>query len=234
MRYVLSLSGLAALLVASQLIAQQTTTNPTTNDPAVRRDTGTPPATTDRDRNTATIDRDRNTSGTFRDQAKHQAELGQQKVVRASKVIGTNVKNKGNESLGEIKDVVFDPMDGRISYAAISMGGFLGIGDKLFAVPWDAIEFRDDNGTYVAFLDIDKQRMQNAQGFDKDHWPDMASQQWRTENDRPYQSSRRQQTHEVYKPVQPDTSQNNSQRPGNIRPLQPQNQPLPAQPQQQQ
>lgn len=206
---------IAALLFAGQAFAQQSTTTPgQPADPAIRRDTIGTPTTTDPAH-----------PGTFRESAKHQAEPGQQKVVRASKIIGLNVKNRANESLGSINDIVLDPRDGRVVYAAVSMGGFLGVGDKLFAVPWEAIECREENGEHVAFLDVDKERMKNAQGFDQDRWPDMASQQWRTENDRHYQAQR--QTREVFKPVQPGTQQH--QQPGQpgTRPA-----PQPVQPQQ--
>lgn len=207
MRYALFV---IALLTAGQLVAQQaTTTNPTQpTDPTFRPGTSGTPTVTDPALR----------PGALRDVAAHRQ--GPQKVVRASKIIGVNVKNKANEDLGSINDIVLDPADGRVAYAAVSMGGFLGVGDKLFAVPWDALECREVNGAHVAILDIDKQRLENAQGFDEEHWPDMANQQWRVENDRPYRSQR-PQAREVFKPVQPGTPQ-----PG----AQPGTQPRPAQP----
>jgi sporulation protein YlmC with PRC-barrel domain len=216
MRYVLTI---AALLLASQSWAQQappaTPTQPT--DPAYRAP-GTP--ATDPALRT----------GTSRDPAAH-TQRGMRKVVRASKIIGINVKNKADEELGTINDIVLDPADGRIAYAAVSMGGFLGVGDKLFAVPWEALECREVNGQHVAILDIDKQRMEHAQGFDQDHWPDMANEKWRMENDRPYRMQR-QQGHEVYKPVQPGTQHPETQ-PRLGQPL-PESQPRQRQPQPQQ
>lgn len=173
-----------AILVATQLVAQQATTT----NPATEQDVRTPSTTNNQGAR----------PGTFRDSAVQPHR--EQKVVRASKIIGINVKNKANEDLGSINDIVIDPMDGRLVYAAVSMGGFLGVGDKLFAVPWEALECREVDGEHVAILDVDKKRMENAQGFDEDHWPDMASAQWRTENDRRYNLRPR---HEVLKPVQP-------------------------------
>jgi sporulation protein YlmC with PRC-barrel domain len=122
-----------------------------------------------------------------------------QSIVRASDVIGMDVTNNAEEDLGSIEDLAIDPMTGKIEYAAVSMGGFLGVGDKLFAVPWNAIECRPKAGSalqageepdHVAVLNVDKESMKNAQGFEQDHWPDMANDTWRTENDRPYQSRR--------------------------------------------
>jgi hypothetical protein len=77
--------------------------------------------------------------------------------------------------LGEIEDLAIDSQTGQIRYAVLSFGGFMGIGDKLFAVPWTAFTKRD-NDTYA--LSIDKSRLERAPGFDKNNWPDMADQQW--------------------------------------------------------
>jgi sporulation protein YlmC with PRC-barrel domain len=209
MRYALSLAALGALLVASQLVAQQAppATPAQPKDPTYRA-----PGT----QTTDTTQR----QDTFRDSAAR-PQQGPQKIVRASKIIGINVKNKANEDLGSINDIVLDPRDGRVVYAAVSMGGFLGVGNKLFAVPWEALECREENGKHVAYLDIDKKQMENSQGFDQEHWPDMANEKWRTENDRPYRMQR-QQTHEVLKPVQPGSQQQPGTQPGA--------QPRPAQP----
>jgi sporulation protein YlmC with PRC-barrel domain len=201
---------LAALLVATQLVAQQATTTDRTdsNDPNLR----TP--------SDATTTTPASRPATYRDR---DARAGQakQKVVRASKIIGINVKNKADEDLGSINDIVFDPRDGRIVYAAVSMGGFLGVGDKLFAVPWEALECREVDGEQVAYLDIDKNRMENAQGFNEDNWPDMANDRWRAENDRRYRLQR-SRTHEVLKPTQPDAQPRAEQPATESQPRQPQ------------
>ena len=120
-------------------------------------------------------------------------------IVRASDVIGMDVRNNADEDLGSIEDLAINPTTGKIEYAAVSMGGFLGMGDKLFAVPWNAIQCRTETGEEdqapenqetVAVLDVDKAALKNAKGFDQDNWPDMANDSWRLENDRPYQSRR--------------------------------------------
>jgi hypothetical protein len=81
--------------------------------------------------------------------------------------------------LGEIQDIMLDVPSGRIAYAVLSFGGVLGIGDKLFAIPWSALILDADCGCFV--LDIDKDELRNAPGFDKDHWPAMADPGWGNE-----------------------------------------------------
>lgn len=96
---------------------------------------------------------------------------------RASKVIGHDVENPQGESLGDIEDLVFDKQDGTITYAVLSFGGFLGIGDKYFAVPLSALQVKaGEDDTFV--LDIDKERLRNAPSFDKNNWPDTANSEW--------------------------------------------------------
>jgi hypothetical protein len=98
-------------------------------------------------------------------------------IVPAKKtVIGSNVVNSQNEDLGKIEDVVLDAASGRIVYAVLSFGGFLGMGDKYFAIPWNAIHF--DMSQEHAVLNIDKKLLDNASGFDKDNWPNMADATW--------------------------------------------------------
>ena len=61
----------------------------------------------------------------------------------------------------------------------LSFGGFLGMGEKLFAVPWGAFsQPKPDKDTFV--LDVDKERLKNAPGFDAHNWPQMASREWVT------------------------------------------------------
>jgi len=86
-------------------------------------------------------------------------------------LIGLNVYTTGDEEKGEIKDLLIGS-DGRIKYAAVSFGGFLGIGDKLFAVPMDAIQLeRKDGETDFARINVTEESIKERQGFDQDHWP---------------------------------------------------------------
>lgn len=93
-------------------------------------------------------------------------------VLSSSSIVGTNVQNSAREDLGEIKDLMIDLSGGRIAYAVLSFGGFLGMGDKLFAIPWEAFQVVQEEE--VLILNVAKEKLEQAPGFDKDNWPDMA------------------------------------------------------------
>lgn len=95
-------------------------------------------------------------------------------VLKASDLIGMKVQGTDGKNLGTIKDLVFDPEDGDVQYAVLDFGGILGVGDKYFAVPWEALRF-DQAGKKVA-LDTTKKDLKNAPGFDKNHWPDFSDE----------------------------------------------------------
>ena len=97
-------------------------------------------------------------------------------VLSATTLINDDVKNPAGKDLGKIEDVMLDVNNGRISYAVLSFGGFLGMGDKLFAIPWNALELSTEEKCF--YLDVDKDRLENAPGFDKDNWPNMADPEW--------------------------------------------------------
>lgn len=99
-------------------------------------------------------------------------------LIRGNTFIGADVQNPQGQNLGDIKDIVIDRTSGRIAYAVVSFGGFLGMGEKLFAVPWGAFSQKADKDTFV--LDVDKERLKNAPGFDAHNWPQMASREWVT------------------------------------------------------
>jgi sporulation protein YlmC with PRC-barrel domain len=94
------------------------------------------------------------------------------RVLSAAKIIGNKVVNREGEQLGNIKDLMIDLDDAQIAYAVLSFGGLLGLGDKLFAIPLEALTFGTEDHTVI--LDMDKEVLKNAPGFDKDHWPDDA------------------------------------------------------------
>lgn len=96
--------------------------------------------------------------------------------VKASSIIGTNVVSRNGDSLGDIKEVVIDPRTGRVAYAVVAFGGFLSIGEKLFAIPFSAFEYNVTKSDYV--LDVAREKLEAAPGFDKDHWPSMADEKW--------------------------------------------------------
>jgi sporulation protein YlmC with PRC-barrel domain len=99
-------------------------------------------------------------------------------------ILGKSVKNPQNEDLGKIEDVAIDPSSGRSIYAVLSFGGFLGMGDKYFAIPWSALDLTGDSKNFV--LAVSKDRLKGAEGFDKSAWPNMADQRWATEIHRYY------------------------------------------------
>lgn len=105
-------------------------------------------------------------------------------VIRASQLMGANIQNNEGKSVGEINDIVLDARSGRVQYAAVSYGGFMGLGDKLFAVPFKAFQVKQnpndpkDHDDLVLILNVTPEKLKGAQGFDKDHWPDFANQGW--------------------------------------------------------
>ena len=102
----------------------------------------------------------------------------QPKVMSASTLTGDNVVNIQNENLGKIEHIMLDLASGRVAYAVLSFGGFLGVGNKLFAIPWSSLSVDTENHQLV--LNVDKQLLENAPGFDEDNWPDMADRTWAT------------------------------------------------------
>ncbi len=93
-------------------------------------------------------------------------------VLSATTMIGDNVVSPEGEDLGTLKELMLDLDEGRINYAVLSFGGFLGMGNKLFAIPWEALTLNPHDHSFT--LNVDKDRLENAPGFDKDNWPDQA------------------------------------------------------------
>lgn len=98
------------------------------------------------------------------------------RVLSASTLAGDRVVNAAGEDIGKIDEIMLDTPSGRVAYAVLSFGGFLGMGDKLFAIPWSRLSLDEDNKCFR--LDVDKETLKRAPGFDKDNWPDMADQEW--------------------------------------------------------
>lgn len=95
------------------------------------------------------------------------------RVLSASTLKDEKVVNLAGENLGKIEDYMIDLNNGRIAFCVLSFGGFLGMGDRLFAVPWSALTLDTENKRFI--LNVDKERLKKAPGFDKDSWPDMTS-----------------------------------------------------------
>lgn len=97
-------------------------------------------------------------------------------LMSAHSLLGNDVYNRDAEDLGDIKEFMIDMATGKIAYAVLSFGGLLGVGDKLFAVPWAALMLDTVNKRFT--LNVPKDALRDAPGFDKDHWPTMSDPTW--------------------------------------------------------
>lgn len=98
------------------------------------------------------------------------------KTLSAGTLTGDTVKNRSDEVLGKVEELMLDLESGRVAYVVLSAGGVLGIGDKYFAVPWDLLDV--DTETHAVIVDLDKETIENAPGFDKDDWPSTSDLAW--------------------------------------------------------
>jgi sporulation protein YlmC with PRC-barrel domain len=97
-------------------------------------------------------------------------------IMAAGTLQGDDVINLKGEKIGDNEAIMLDVQSGRIAYAVLSFGGILGLGDKLFAVPWSSLTLDADRKCFI--LDVPKDKLQSAPGFNKDHWPSMADESW--------------------------------------------------------
>jgi Uncharacterized conserved protein len=111
--------------------------------------------------------------------------------MRSSHLIGMRVKNKENKDVGAIDDLVVGLNSGEIRYAALSFGGFAGFGNKLFAVPWEALtlKFGEKDNHFV--FDVTEEQLKDAPGFDKNNWPNVADAAWVASIDKHYKVDRK-------------------------------------------
>ena len=94
-------------------------------------------------------------------------------VLTATSIIGDSVENKQGEKIGKIKDIMLNTEDGTIQYLIIEFGGFMGFGEKLFAIPFSALKLNAKNVDFV--LNMEKEFLEKAPGFDINHWPETNS-----------------------------------------------------------
>ncbi len=116
--------------------------------------------------------------------------VAQPRAMRASKLIGADVENAKGENLGEIKDLVVDAQNERVRYAVLSHGGVMGIGDKLFAYPVSMLQARSGDADEFV-LDVNKEKLEQAPGFDKNKWPDWGDNAYTSRIDQYYGASGR-------------------------------------------
>jgi hypothetical protein len=97
-------------------------------------------------------------------------------TLSASTITGDEVVNLDGDSIGKITEVMLDINSGRIAYAVMSFGGVLGLGDKLFAIPWGQLTLDAKNKRFT--LDVTEEHLKHAEGFDKNHWPNFADESY--------------------------------------------------------
>jgi sporulation protein YlmC with PRC-barrel domain len=97
-------------------------------------------------------------------------------LMAAQALLGDPVVNPKGFALGRIEHIVLDVEHGRIAYAVLTFGGFLGLGEKYFAIPWNALTFDAAHRRFI--LAVDRGVLECAPGFDKSQWPAMADPVW--------------------------------------------------------
>ncbi|HEX3034988.1 MAG TPA: PRC-barrel domain-containing protein [Thermodesulfobacteriota bacterium] len=95
---------------------------------------------------------------------------------RLTPLISSRVKNMAGEDLGTLEEFMIDIEEGRIIYAVLSFGGFIGLGNKLFAIPWKALMLKPQENIFI--LNVEKEKLHNAPGFNRENWPNTANPEW--------------------------------------------------------
>lgn len=109
----------------------------------------------------------------------------ERRLLSASSLCGDKVKNNEGEDLGEVKELMIDVNTGKVEYAVLSYGGIFGLGDKLFAVPWDCLCVNEQEKCFE--MHVKKEQLENSPGFDKDSWPDQKDPDWEAKVKKYYQ-----------------------------------------------
>lgn len=99
------------------------------------------------------------------------------RTLSMSTLMNEPVHNMQGQNIGKVEDYMLDLDRGCVEYAVLSFGGFLGIGEKYFAIPWDSMRLDTENRAWL--LDVSKERLQQAPGFDRDNWPDLTDVDYR-------------------------------------------------------
>jgi hypothetical protein len=98
------------------------------------------------------------------------------RLISSEKVAGSNVENTKGDNLGHIEEIMLDKISGRVGYAVLNYGSFLGMGGKLFALPWDVLKYDTQRDAYI--IGIPEERLKNAPSFDAATWPNMGDPTW--------------------------------------------------------
>jgi len=97
------------------------------------------------------------------------------RLIAAAQVEGTKIYNRAGESLGSVEDVIIDKMSGKVAYAVVSFGGFLGIGERHYPLPWEKLTYDTNMGGF--FVDLDRSMLENAPSYTDEGtvgWDDQA------------------------------------------------------------
>jgi sporulation protein YlmC with PRC-barrel domain len=99
-------------------------------------------------------------------------------LISADRVEGTAIYNPAGEKLGYVQDVMLHKLTGRVAYAVVSVGGFLGLGETYHPIPWSLLSYDTEKNGYV--LPVDRRRLEEARSFTADGMGDDDTA-WRSE-----------------------------------------------------
>lgn len=94
----------------------------------------------------------------------------------SSGLVGDDVHDQHGVQLGEIREIVLNMRSGRIGYAVLAFGGFLGLGERLLAIPWEALRL-DSESRYLV-LDVNREVLEDAPIFDRGEWARLTDEFW--------------------------------------------------------
>jgi sporulation protein YlmC with PRC-barrel domain len=100
------------------------------------------------------------------------------RTLGASTLKNDKVVNLAGQEIGKIEELMIDVTTGRVAYVVLSFGGFLGVGNKLFALPWSVLTVDEAKKRFV--VNVTKESLEKMPGFDKDHWPDLSDLEYAT------------------------------------------------------
>lgn len=109
------------------------------------------------------------------------------RLISSEKVTGSNVENPNGDNLGHIEEIMIDKISGRVGYAVLNYGSFLGMGGKLFALPWDVLKYDTRRDAYV--VGIPEEQLKNAPSFDQGTEPNWNDPQYAKDLHRYYGSA---------------------------------------------
>jgi len=100
------------------------------------------------------------------------------RTLGATTLIHDKVVNLEGQDIGRIEELMVDVTTGRVAYAVLSFGGFMGIANKLFALPWSALTVDEGHKRFV--VNVTRETLARMPGFDKERWPDLNDLEYAT------------------------------------------------------